>query len=172
MDADEPKPPPPSRLSKTPSWLMLGFVLGAGFVWLLPRPGPRIIEVPVKDNTPPPLIALSTKPDLSELEAVWNDWQQYAVWDNDRTEVAMWDAAVGKYARFYEVLRVDGVFYFRSIPTLTRPVLTHGVSTSAPLLFTEPDGRREEWLRQHDEETWKAIQNSIKQRTSPPPKED
>ncbi|MCB1104450.1 MAG: hypothetical protein H7A44_09645 [Opitutaceae bacterium] len=166
MDETEPKSPP---LSKTPSWIMLGFLLGAGFVWLLPRPGPEIIEVPVKDDTPPPLVAVRTKPDFSELEAVFNEWQQYAVWDNNRTEVALWDIEAGQYARFYEVLREGDAYYYRSIPALTRPVLTHGVDTSAPLLFTEPDERRREWLRQRDEETWKAIQNSIK-RTPPPGK--
>ncbi|MFZ9683464.1 MAG: hypothetical protein ACO3DQ_09735, partial [Cephaloticoccus sp.] len=73
----------------------------------------------------------------------------------------------GQYARFYEVLRAGDTFYFRSIPALTRPVLMHGVDPSAPLLFTEPDARRREWLRQRDEETWKAIQDSIKRK--PPP---
>lgn len=169
MDEPEDKLPPPSQLSKTPSWIMLGFVLGAGFIWLLPRPGPQIIEVPVRDKTPP-LIALSAKPDFSELEAVWADWHQYAVWDNNRTEVALWDRAVGKYARFYEVLREGDTYFFRSVPALTRPVLTHGVNASAPLLFTEPDVQRQEWLQQRDEATWQAIQNSIKQRTTPPAK--
>lgn len=166
MDEAEPNPSP-SQLSKTPSWIMLGFLLGAAFVWLMPRPGPEIIEVPVKDETPPPLVATRTMPDFSELEAVFSEWQQYAVWDNNRTEVALWDSEVGQYARFYEVLREGETFYFRSISTLTRPVLTHGVDVSAPLLFTEPDERRREWLRQRDEETWKAIQDSIKRKTSP-----
>lgn len=170
MDESAEQAPPPTSLSKTPSWIMLGFALGAIFVWLLPRPEPRLIEVPVKDNTPPPLVALSTKPDFTELEAVWNEWRQHAVWDNDRTEVALWDVEVGKYARFYEVRREGEIFYFRSIPALTRPVLTHGVETSAPLLFTEPDEKRREWLRQRDEETWKSIQDSIKQRATAPEK--
>jgi hypothetical protein len=164
MDEPEPKP---SQLSKTPSWIMLGFLLGAVFVWLLPRPEPVLIEVPVKDETPPPLVAVGPKPDMSELEAVFAEWSQHAVWDNNLTEVALWDIVTAQYARFYEVLRVGETYYFRSIPALTRPVLTHGVDTNAPLLFTEPDARRREWLRQRDEETWKAIQDSIKRK--PPP---
>ncbi|MFM1852561.1 MAG: hypothetical protein RIS54_2245 [Verrucomicrobiota bacterium] len=164
MDEPEPKP---SQLSKTPSWIMLGFLLGAVFVWLLPRPEPVVIEVPVKDETPPPLVAVGPKPDMSELEAVFAAWSQHAVWDNNLTEVALWDIETAQYARFYEVLRVGETYYFRSIPALTRPVLTHGVDTNAPLLFTEPDARRREWLRQRDEETWKAIQDSIKRK--PPP---
>lgn len=146
---------------------MLGFLLGAGFVWLLPRPEPEIIEVPVKATTPPPLVAVRTKPDFSELEAVFNQWSQYAVWEDNRTEVALWDIETNQYGRFYEVLREGEVFYYRSIAGLTRPVLTHGVPTTAPLLFTEPDARRREWLQQRNEETWKAIQDTI--RRAPPP---
>ena len=36
MDEEDPKPPSPSQLSKIPSWISLGFVLGALFVWALP----------------------------------------------------------------------------------------------------------------------------------------
>lgn len=168
MDDSPAKTPPPSQLSKTPSWIMLGFLLGAGFVWLLPGPEPEVVTVTVKDESPARLVTLRTKPDFSELEAVFNEWHEHAVWDENRTEVALWDVEAAQYARFYEVLRVGDVFYYRSIPALTRPVLTHGVDPTAPLLFTEPDQRRREWLQQRDEETWKAIQESIRQRTTPP----
>lgn len=165
---DEPvtkRRPSIGKLSKTPSWISLGFVLGALFVWFLPRPEPEIIEVPVKDPNPP-LVATRTQPDFTEIEAVFAEWSRHAVWEHDLTEVAMWDVETGKYSRYYEVLRVGDRYFFRSIAGLTRPVLTHGVDVSAPLLFTEPEARRREWLEQKDDETWRAITESIRERSS------
>jgi hypothetical protein len=157
------------RLSKTPSWISLGFVLGALFVWLLPHPPPEVVEVPA-EPAPPPLVATRTQPDFTEIEAVFAQWSQYAVWENERTEVALWDIDSRQYSRFYEVLRSGGDYYFRSIARLTRPVLTHGVDVKAPLLFTEPEARRQEWLQQKDTATWQAIQDSIRKATSQAPK--
>lgn len=168
MDTHEAEPSP-SKLSKTPSWISLGFILGVLFVWFLPRPEPEVIEVPVRDETPPPLVASRTAPDFTGIEAVFAMWGEYAVWENDLTEVAMWDIALKQYAKFYEVRRAEGNYYFRSIARLTRPVLTHGVDANAPLLFTEPDQKRREWLQERDAETWKAITDSI-QKVAPPAK--
>jgi len=181
------RPPSVKKLSKTPSWIMLGFVIGAAAVLSLPR-SPEVVYVPVSDESlsrttlvhQPPLVAEpQQEPDFTIVEAVFSEWQNYAVWDGDVTEIALWDSELGRYARFYEVLRAAGsgggaggaggaiTFYYRSIPVLTRPVLTHGVSASAPLLFTEPDALRQAWLRQHDEATWSAIQESIRNLSAP-----
>jgi len=181
-----PRPPSVKRLSKTPSWIMLGFVLGVVFVFSLPRRSPEVVYVPAPDESvssvPQPqqseqgVAPPQQQADFTVLEAVFSEWQSYAVWDGDVTEVALWDSEAGHYARFYEVLRAPAgpggaggpiTFYYRSIPVLTRPVLTHGVSASAPLLFTEPDALRQAWLRQHDEATWSAIQESIRTLSAP-----
>ncbi len=147
MDEDEKeesseRPVTPSKLSKTPSWITLGFVLGALFVWSLPDPPPP---------PPPPKVEPTTvrleRPVLSEIEAVFAQWSEFAVWKNDITEVAMWDTARKSYSLFYEVLRNGDVYYFRSIPQLTRPVLTHGVPENAPLRYTETEEMRREWMR-------------------------
>jgi len=167
MDDAKDKPVSPKNLSKTPSWISFGFLLGALFVWLLPQPEPQVIEVPVKDETTLPLVATRIQPDFSQVEAVFEGWGRYAVWENDLTEIALWNIESKQYSRFYEVLRNGETFYFRSIVGLTRPVLTHGVEVNAPLLFTEPEARRQEWLRQHDEETWKEITKSIR-KIAPP----
>ena len=169
MDDHESKPVSHQSLSKTPSWISFGFVLGALFVWLLPQPEPQVIEVPVKSETALPLVATRTRPDFSQLEAVFDGWGRYAVWENDLTEVALWDIETKQYSRFYEVLRNGDVFYFRSITGLTRPVLTHGVKVNAPLLFTEPEASRQEWLKQHDEATWNEITKSIRKIAPPKP---
>src|SRR5437764_7727028 len=100
MDYDEPPseekkyPPSPGRMSKTPSWIMLGFALGAVFVLLFPRPtekpaAPAPLAVKLEAEKP------REPPPLSRIEAVFADWGRNAVWDNnDTTEVALWDTAV------------------------------------------------------------------------------
>ena len=170
MDTSKPKTPSPSQLSKTPSWISIGFVLGALFVWLLPRPEPKVIEVPVKAEEPQTLVMTRTQPDFAEVEAVFSEWGRYAVWEHELTELALWDVDTRRFSRFYEILRSGENYYFRSIAGLTRPVLTHGVEVNAPLLFTEPEARRQEWLRQKDEQTWRGITDSIKQQTAPTPR--
>jgi len=182
------RPPSVKQLSKTPSWIMLGFVIGAAVVLSLRR-APEVVYVQeeVTDLSPPTALAhqspltpsLEQEPDFTIVEAVFSEWQNYAVWDGDVTEIALWDSQAGQYARFYEVLRAPSreggmggavgaiTFYYRSIPALTRPVLTRVVSENAPLLFTEPDVLREAWLRQRDEETWSAIQESIRNLSAP-----
>lgn len=165
MDDDTPRPPSPKSLSKTPSWILLGFVLGALFVWLLPRdePAPRAAKpAAVKIQSPAP----REKKDLSEIEAVFAEWGGGAVWENDLTEVALWSIERSAFTRNYEVLRSGGNFYYRPIDRLTRPVLTHGVQADSPLQFTETEALRQQWLREKAEENWKAITGSLK---TPPP---
>jgi hypothetical protein len=142
---DEPAqifPPSPSRLSKTPSWVTLGFVLGALFVWALPRAE----QSAMRPAVPPATRVQLARPQATEIEAVFAQYGQPAVWDNDVTEVALWDVDRRSYSLCYEVLRNGENFYFRSIPRLTRPVLTHGVPGPSPLRFTETEAMRREWL--------------------------
>lgn len=142
---DEPAkdyPPSANRLSKTPSWVTLGFVLGALFVWALPRVEKDLVS-------PPPTVSATLqlrRPALTEIEAVFAEWGHFAVWDNDLTEVALWDVDRQTYSICYEVLRSGESLYFRSIPRLTRPVLTHGLHGTMPLQFTETEALRREWL--------------------------
>ena len=134
--------PSPSRLSKTPSWVTLGFVLGALFVWALPR-----AELPgVRPAVKPATLVQLARPQATEIEAVFAQYGLQAVWENDVTEVALWDVDRRSYSLCYEVLRNGENVYFRSIPRLTRPVLTHGLHGPSPLLFTETEAMRREWL--------------------------
>jgi len=141
MDESPDRPPSPSRLSKTPSWILLGFVIGALFVWALPRP-----TRPEADPGPPPRRVLLERPKATDIEAVFADWGRHASWDHDLTEVALWDVEKKSYTLYYEILRSGDVCYFRSIPRLTRPLLTHGVPKTAPLQYTETEEQRHEWL--------------------------
>jgi hypothetical protein len=148
---DEPAeslPPSAAKLSKTPSWVMLGFLLGALFMWSLPRPPaaapapPMAVEIKaVVPSSPPP------PPRLMAIEAMFAQWGKLAVWENDVTEVALWTPETKKFSDYFEVIRSGENLYFRSIPRLTRPILTHGVKQNLPLQFTETEAQREDWLR-------------------------
>ena len=74
------------------------------------------------------------------FEDVFAQLGSTAVWQNELTEVAFWNAPKRAFADCYEVLRVGDTFYFRSIPHLTRPVMTEGVPTNSPIQFTLPIG--------------------------------
>ncbi len=155
---DDTQPPADSRpasrprLSLTPSWVTLGFVLGALFVYLLPPsfrsekpPQPPAPAAPVSKPSPP-------QPErLTEVEAVFAMWGGHAIWDHDRTEIAMWDRSTNTFSDFYEVLRVGGALYFRSIPSLTRPLLVDTTHPESPLRFTESQRMHDEWLRNRSE---------------------
>ena len=142
---DEPAPPYPTpapRLSKTPSWVTLGFTLGALFVWALPH-AEKTVTTP---GTTQAVTVQLLRPKTTEIEAVFAEWSQFAVWENDLTEVALWDVDRKSYSIYYEVLRNGDALYFRSIPRLTRPVLTHGLHGAMPLQFTETEALRREWV--------------------------
>ncbi len=153
MDADDtPRakeyPLPKGRLSKTPSWIMLGFVLGALFVLALPplrkkaAPPPETLRLEITQPRPPP----APKP-LSEIEAVFAVWGKHATWSDDLTEVALWNSQERAFTHFYEVRRIDDVCYFRTIPALTRRLVTHGKPLpESPLQFTETEEQYREWL--------------------------
>lgn len=146
--------PSPAKLSRTPSWVLLGFVLGVGFMWLIPAEQDKQakpVASPAAKPAEPAKPKVPAKRRLSDIEAVFEAWGKYAVWDQNRTEVALWNADHNAYADFYEVLREDGALYFRSIPALTRPLIAHGSRPEAPLVFTETPEMRQEWLRSRGE---------------------
>jgi hypothetical protein len=142
-EPDNPPPVPRARLSKTPSWITLGFLLGALFVWALPR-AEKKVSGPSDSNEPARIVRLE-RPKLTEAEAVFAEWERYAVWKNGVTQIAMWDTEKRSFSIFYEVLRQNGEYYFRSIPQLTRPILTRGVPADAPLQFAETEESRRAW---------------------------
>lgn len=156
MDDDEPPPRKsyplsPSKLSKTPSWIMLGFILGAAFVAALPpfkkKAAPLISPVERPAVRPVPERAKPKPPQLTTIEAVFEVWGRYAVWSDDITEVALWSREERAFSDFYEVRRMGKVYYFRTIPTLTRRMLTHGVPMpKSPLQFTETEEQYREWV--------------------------
>lgn len=139
-----------SKMSKTPSWIMLGFVLGALFVVALPpleKKKPAASAPPeMKTAEPPKPAAPSEPPLLTTIEDVFATWGHLAVWSDHVTEVALWNIDRKAFSDFYEVRRVDGLLYFRTIPRLTRRVITRGKPIpECPLVFTETEEQYREW---------------------------
>lgn len=134
----------PSR-SLAPLWLTLGFAAGLVFGWAAFRDAvtPPAAAPPIAPKAP---IAASA---LRAVERMFERWGGYAVWENDVTEIAAWDARRKRHSDFYEVRRHDGKFYFRSLVALTRPVIDHGVSATMPIAFTEPRWMRDQFYREH-----------------------
>jgi hypothetical protein len=151
MDDDEPQAEKPypvakAKLSKTPSWIMLGFVLGALFVVALPplrKPPTEALTLRVVENRP----AQPREPQpLTTIEDVFATWGEQAVWSDNVTEVAMWNIKEKAFCDFYEVRRVGEVMYFRTIPRLTRRIIARGkLVTECPLQFTETEEQYREW---------------------------
>lgn len=154
---------PPTKPSAAPSWIFLGFVLGALCMLALPsrkRAEPAPEPVPVAKPEPPP----PPRPTrFDEVQTVFSAYSQYAVWQDERTEICMYDPDLKRFAECYEVLRSGDQMYFRSIPSLTRPVLTHGVPQNSPVEFTEPKEARAQWLKEVHDENWKDFTEGVRQ---------
>ncbi len=136
-------------LSKTPSWIMVGFVIGGIVAWTAKTQWDNrsravaasalAVEQAKPMPTPTPLPPPPGKASLTDLEAVFERWQSHAIWRNDITEIAFWDPATSQFSEFVEVLRNGDEDYFRTIPRLTRPFGDEVLPKDAPLRFTDPD---------------------------------
>ena len=156
---DDPEDPPSNypltsataKMSKTPSWVMLGFCVGAIFVYAMMRQdqatAPPTVSVHVV-GPPRPVEPREAMP-LSTIEAVFEVWKEHVVWFDQTAEVALWNSKELAYSEFYEVRRIGDIHYFRSIPKLTRRIVRHGKELpDSPLQFTETEEQYREW-REH-----------------------
>ena len=138
------------RPSRALSWAMTGFLLGAACVYAYLRPrsapaGPPAVLPGVVAPEPLPAALPRT---LTTVEAVFAEWGARASWTGNVTEIALWSSAAGAFTDYYEVRRVVGQLYFRSIPALTRRVIRRGKEDpSCPLVFTETEAEYREWLQ-------------------------
>jgi hypothetical protein len=174
MYPDEPEDfgqPPPSRPelppkpSMAPSWVLLGFGIGVLFIWMLPPSEP-----PAAAGLEPAAAPVArSAPQIAVIEAVFAEWGSSASWENDVTEVALWSSETGSYSQCFQVIRTGGMYFFRSIPRLTRPVLTRGVRDNSPLQFTESEAQRAEWIGAKNQETWRALSEAARNQAAPPP---
>ena len=155
IDEDDLPPVPREKLSKTPSWIMVGFVVGCVFAYVADReidkrrPKPAAESVPVTRAVEPPPTAevAPTRLSLSEVDAIFRQFSAGAVWENDITEVAVWNPVTKKFSDLIEVIRSGEYFYFRPITRLTRPLISIDPEPGVLLLFTETDANREARLK-------------------------
>jgi hypothetical protein len=154
---DETEPQAPNRKPSTaPSWVMLGFALGA-LVTCTYRGGERETAgidrtepaaVVVEPVEPPPNPATEVneyaypdRPSFNIVEALFDEFRHYAFWEDDRTEIALWNTRTLSFNDCFEVLRTDQGLYFRPIPELTRLPLEGYGPENSPILFTESAGQ-------------------------------
>jgi hypothetical protein len=130
--ASRPKP------SKIPSWIMLGFFLGALFVWALPRPHEAIVPPATVVPATPSAPSVPTRPRLSDVEAVFTEWGRFAVWADNITYVCMWDSAARSFRDCFQVLRRGDELFFRSVPRPSNLRPLEGVPSNSPLEFLNP----------------------------------
>lgn len=142
---------PSPRPSLVPLWLTLGFAAGLTFGWMAFRdesPRPSAVK-PAPAAPPERTEVLVNAGTLRAVEQTFERWGGYAIWENDVTEIAAWDARRKRHSDFYEVRRHDGKFYFRSLSALSRPIIDHGVSATMPIAFTEPQWMRDQFYREN-----------------------
>lgn len=146
-EPDYKRKPTVRQMSKTPSWVMLGFILGALFVWSLPDDDPATTRQRPIVLAAPPTPAPSKPAELSTVETLFATWGEHAVWYEDTAEIAIWNSGTRDFSDYYEVRRIEGVLYFRSIPQLTRRPVRHGrpMPPDCPILFTETEEQYQEW---------------------------
>jgi hypothetical protein len=146
MADTDPKIPHP-KLSKTPSWIMVGFIAGAFFAYGVrqevekhdvTKSAPVAPPAAVQAELPRSGAALKDHASLTAIENIFTQYEGQAVWHNDLSEVALWSAETGKYSEFFEVMRSGDYYYFRTIPHLTRAVIRQNADPNSPLRFTEP----------------------------------
>jgi hypothetical protein len=148
--------------SQVPSWVTLGFALGALFVMALPKHAP---DIPVPSAPEPPAVKAAPQARVTTIEAVFNDWGHLAQWTGSTTQVGLWDPGSRSFADFFEVLRVGDALYFRSIPALTRPPLKQGIPQECPLEFAEAG--RNDAVQAEERADMGAISKSIRESFGP-----
>lgn len=152
---------PKEKLSTIPSWIMVGFIVGALFSLGVQRELARRDQekAAAAKPLPPPPVKLEPVPspsvvkDRASLSAIENVFVQYesnAVWRNDITEVALWNAQTNKFSELFEVMRSGDNYYFRTIPQLTRPVIRPNPAPDLPLRFTEPEDVQMKRIKEHN----------------------
>jgi hypothetical protein len=155
------------KLSRVPSWITLGFLLGGVAVYTLVPRAERFWQekrtqseasaavahglptgTPVPTATPPPKPPPSGAT-LEEVDAIFTLYRTDAVWDRDRTEIAIWNRYQERFADTYEVYRDEnGKTWYRPIPALTRPVIQYEGEEGRPIRFTESQWSRDRRMEQ------------------------
>ncbi len=164
---------PREKASKIPSWIMVGFTLGALTFYTVSD-----YLRPAKKDTPPPALPESApatpaapaqntdtpapKPDdeqinLFSMDAVFRKWAVNAQWEYNTAQVVFWSPADKKYSVPVEVLRYgsegDWEYYYRPIEKITRPLVRAPAYSDVPVLFTENEATTQR-RKEQERNTW------------------
>ena len=146
-----------ASLSHVPSWILIGFGLGALTVWgFLSRPEPPPPVTPpaadVDATAATPLAspatprrnpaALTDRPSLQVVEALFEQHRAWAFWDNGATQIALWNGATGAFTDFFEIRRTEEGTYYRTLDALTWWPIEYYGPDNAPIRFTETNVMR------------------------------
>lgn len=144
-------PEPPSRFAYVLAGILALAVAGGWYA--LHRTGqPRASSPPTtpiaaeKSPAAPPRSVAHTAT-IADAENYFAHWGGYVIWEHDVAEFALWSDTDRDYSQFFEVRRLNGVFTFRKIPQLTRPLIDHGQSATSPMAFTETAAMRAAFYR-------------------------
>lgn len=139
------------NMSQVPSWIMLGFVVGVLTMWLFrssPEPlEPEVVE-PVAEVEEPaepdeePEASGDGSLSMALVGAIWEEYRAYAFWNEDKTQIGVWNSATFGFTDRYEVLRGEEFDYFRPIESFTRLTLPGYGPENSPILFTETAEQR------------------------------
>ena len=140
IEPRKPRPLSAAKMSKVPSWISVGFVLGALVGWTLRAPQPQ---------PPPPVkivevLKMEPRPNkTATVEGLFEQWKHLAGWRDDTAEVLIWNSDTKEFSEAYEVRRVGEDFYFRSIPQLTRKLVNYAdlLPSDAPIRFAGVEDR-------------------------------
>ncbi len=134
---------------------MLGFVLGALTVigFRKERASPPVTTPPAQvaaaaqsvdkgkskeSGEQRSVTSVQNRPSLDVIEAVFAVWGGYAIWEDEVTEVALWNSLTNDFTDYFEVLRTSSGYFYRSIIGLRRPWTDARPPRESPLRFTEP----------------------------------
>lgn len=153
-------PPPRPKLSQAPSWIMVGFVVGVLAVWGFKPDG----RAPAADTAAPavpaparvePVIessnasSLDGRPSLVVVEALFEQYRDYAFWENEMTEIAVWNITTNAFSDHFEIVRTNTGTYYRPIDGFTRLPLEDYGPEHCPVRFSETPRMRAARYRQH-----------------------
>ncbi len=145
---------PASKPSQVPSWIMVGFVVGALAMWLF-ESGEKASEsetvveavapAPAEPTTAEPLdnpLNMGGKPSIEVVQDLFAGLRDWAFWTDDRTEFAVWNSTTLSFSDHFEVIRGPDADYFRAIPAFSRLPLNGYGPENSPILFTETAEQR------------------------------
>lgn len=146
-------PEPPSRFAYVLAGILALAVAGGWHALHRtdpPRTGsPPTTPIAAEKSPAAPPRSIARTATIADAENYFAYWGGYVIWEHDVAEFALWSDADRDYSQFFEVRRANGVFTFRKIPQLTRPLIDHGQPASSPMALTETAAMRAAFYRAH-----------------------